>query len=92
MMFDYQGELVWDGTGLIGQTMAFQTYVYNSSSVIAVWQGLFNGAGYGDGVSLLVDDTYRIIAEVLVAVHLIDAEHQIAGRRRLRTRRTTFTK
>ena len=63
-MFDWNGDLMWSGVDVAGQTMSYEIFTYNGSQVIAVWTGSFNGGGYGDGYGLIVDNTYKVIATV----------------------------
>ena len=62
MIFDWNGELVWSGADLIGQTMSYDMFAYNGSTVIAVWKGAFQGGGYGNGLAMVLDNTYNVIA------------------------------
>lgn len=62
-IYDAYGDLIWDGSAY-GESMSFATYTYQNNTVIALWQGSFNSAGYGSGHGLLLDDTYSVIANM----------------------------
>ena len=61
------GEIVWDGTAEpynFDQSMSFEPGSYMGQNVIALWQGTFFGAGYGDGYGLILNTSYDVIANV----------------------------
>ena len=62
-IFDGSGEMVWDGSEW-GQTMTFSVETYQGEPVLAVWTGAFNAGGWGDGKQVLLDTSYRNIANV----------------------------
>lgn len=62
-IFDGDGTLVWDGSEL-GQSMSFTPKTYKGMPVLALWQGDFNGNGYGMGHGLLINESYQIIANM----------------------------
>ncbi|WWC85180.1 uncharacterized protein L201_000037 [Kwoniella dendrophila CBS 6074] len=64
-----QGDLIWDGTEYgYTQSMAFQVSTYQQQGVITLWQGQFNGAGYGIGYGLVLDQGYNVVANVTTTI------------------------
>lgn len=62
-IFTADGDLVWDGSSY-GQAMSFTPFMYKGQPVIALWQGEFNGNGYGMGHGLLINQSYDVIANM----------------------------
>ncbi|WVQ98406.1 hypothetical protein IAU59_005529 [Kwoniella sp. CBS 9459] len=61
------GEVVWFGAAPefgYAQSMAFQTGYHKGEQVIAIWDGQFNAAGYGNGFGIILDQTYKPIANL----------------------------
>lgn len=70
-IFDEAGELVWDGTAPpynYGHAMSFTPFKYQGQDVLALWQGKFSPAGYGDGFGLILDTSYNVVANISATV------------------------
>jgi hypothetical protein len=60
-IYNQTGELVWSAAAQgYEQTMQFAVEQYHGQSVITMWQGAFNAAGYGNGYNLLLDSQYKV--------------------------------
>jgi hypothetical protein len=71
-IYDQTGELVWsafvDG---YNETMQFQRQVYKGQPVITMWQGKWDGLGYGTGRCLVLDSQYKVSSVVTPCVEAL---------------------
>jgi Arylsulfotransferase (ASST) len=65
MIFDNDGNLVWFRPVAAGEDAAdFQTQTFRGSTALTWWQGRTLILGYGQGVGVVADSTYKTIATV----------------------------
>jgi hypothetical protein len=65
MILDNDGNVVWFHPVQAGEDAAdFQTQSYHGSTVLTWWQGRTLILGYGQGVGVIADSTYKTIATV----------------------------
>jgi hypothetical protein len=62
MIMDTNGDLVWfaPDTGPHASKLDFQRQVYRGKPVLTWFQGRVVEGGYGEGVAIIADDTYRV--------------------------------
>lgn len=71
---EWDGELVWDGAEF-GEAMSFTPVTFRGEPAIAIWQGAFNRAGYGNGRGLVLDRSYKVVGNFTVDI----PDHPEAG-------------
>ncbi|BEJ13982.1 hypothetical protein CspHIS471_0311560 [Cutaneotrichosporon sp. HIS471] len=64
---EWDGELVWDGADF-GESIGITPTQFGGAPALALWQGLFNVAGYGNGRGLVLDKTYAVVANFTVMI------------------------
>ncbi len=58
---------MWDGAEF-GEAMSFTPTSFRGESVIALWQGQFFAAGYGNGRGLVLDRSYSVVGNFTVSI------------------------
>ncbi len=53
--------------------MQYAVQQYKGESVITIWQGSFNAAGYGSGYNLLLDSQYKVGHSSMAAKAYVDS-------------------
>lgn len=48
--------------------MTYKPTMYQGKPVLAVWQGDFNINGYGNGQGVILDNRYKVVANVCVGL------------------------
>ena len=62
MIMDTTGELVWFSPDTLNQSkLDFERQTYQGKPVLTWFQGRVISGGYGEGVGIIADDTYRVI-------------------------------
>ena len=78
MIMDTTGELVWfaPDTGAYQSKMDFQRQIYRGKPVLTWFQGRVVEGGYGEGVAIIADDSYRVTHTILAHNGLKVDEHE----------------
>lgn len=64
MILRHDGQLIWFNPDVDASQMNLDLQTYQGREFLTWWQGHINGAGYGQGMGLIVDDSYQTIHEV----------------------------
>ncbi len=78
MIMDTTGELVWfaPDTGAYQSKLDFQRQIYRGKPVLTWFQGRVVEGGYGEGVAIIADDSYRVTHTILAHNGLKVDEHE----------------
>ncbi len=74
-ILDPSGNPIWSNPVSGGSAANFQAQLYNGAPVLTWWQGTITPAGYGTGVDVIMDSSYRTVAVVRGAGHWVPDLH-----------------